>query len=161
MKHWALILGIIILAAITAGCTSNTQQVKQSGDDINFSIPEGWELHHMPGEGTVIWMDGDPRIRVIEMDSHKFNSKHNQALHIDNTTYILKTGNKTIDGIKVETFWTTDGNSGDIQDEYFFSKNNKHYYVVGWAFTGWNPSKQSGYRQEIDKAVKNIVSTIT
>ncbi len=161
MKRWALVLGILLVVTSTFGCTSNTQQEKQSGNNINFSIPEGWELHSMPGEGTVIWKGGDPRIRVIEMSKQKFDSKHIQALRIDNTTYIVKTQNRTMEGIKVETFWTTDGNSGDIQDYYFFSKNNKYYYVLAWAYTGWDPSKQSGFRQQIDKAIKNIVSTIT
>ena len=161
MKKWALVLGILLLVTFTFGCTSNTQQEKQSGNNINFSVPEGWELHWMPGEGTVIWREGDPRIRVMEMSKEKFDSKHDQALHIDNTTFIVKKQNRTIDGIKVETFWTTDGNSGDIQDYYFFSKNNKYYYVLAWAYTGWDSSKQSRFRQQIDKAVKSIVSTIT
>lgn len=159
MKGWALVLGILLVVTATFGCTSNTQ--KQAGNNINFSIPEGWELHSMPGEGTVIWMGGDPRIRVIEMNKQEFDSKYYQALHIDNTTYTVKTQNRTIDGIKVQTFWTTDGNSGDIQDEYFFNKNNRYYYILAWAFTGWDSDKQSGDRQEIDKAVKSIVSTIT
>ena len=161
MKKWALILGILLAVTFTFGCTSNTQQQKQSGNNINFSIPEGWELHTMPGGGTVIWMGGDPRIRVIEMNKEKFDSKHDMVLHIDNSTYMVKTHNRTIDGIKVETFWTTDANSGDIQDYYFFSKNNKYYYVLAWAYTGWDSSKQSRFRQQIDKAVKSIVSTIT
>jgi hypothetical protein len=162
MKGWALILGILLVVTATFGCINNTQQGKQSGNNTNFSMPEGWELHSMPGEGTVIWTGSYPRIRIIEMDNkHEFDSKHNQALHIDNTTYILKKQNRTIDGIKVETFWTTDGNSGDIQDEYFFFKNNKYYYVMAWDYTGWDSSKQSEDRQEIDKAVKTIVSTIT
>lgn len=161
MKGWALILGILLVVTATFGCTSNTQYEKQSGNNTNFSIPDGWELHFMPGDGTVIWMGGDPRIRVIEMDKQKFDSKYNKALHIDNATYTVKTQNKTINGIKVETFWTTDGRTGDIQDEYFFSKNNKYYFILAWAFTGWDSSKQSEYRQEIDKAVKTIVETIT
>ncbi|MGB9980139.1 hypothetical protein [Methanobacterium sp.] len=161
MKGWALILGIMLLVTAIFGCTSSTQYGKQSGNNTNFSIPEGWELHFMPGEGTVIWMDGDPRIRVIEMNKQKFDSKHDQLLHIDNTTYMVKTQNRTIEGIKVETFWTTAANSGDIQDYYFFFKNNKYYYLSAWAYTGWDSSKQSSYRQQIDKAVKTIVSTIT
>ena len=160
MKGWALVLGIILVVTATFGCTSNTQYGKQSENVTNFSIPDGWELHWMPGEGTVIWMGGDPRIRVIEMDREKFESKYSSALHIDNTTFMVKQWNKTMDGTKVEIFWTTDGNSGDIQDEYFFSKNNKYYYVVAWAYTGWDSSKQSEDRQEIDSAVKSIVSTI-
>ena len=160
MKKWALILGILLLVTFTFGCTSNTQQEKQSGNNINFSVPEGWELHWMPGEGTVIWMDGDPRIRVMEMSKQKFDAKHEQVMHIDNSTYMVKTHNRTMDGIKVETFWTTDGNSGDIQDYYFFSKNDKYYYALAWAYTGWDSSKQSRFRQQIDKAVKSIVSTI-
>ncbi len=161
MKNWALILGILLLVTATFGCTSNTQSEKQSHNDINFSMPEGWELHPMPGEGTVIWTGSYPRIRVIEMSKQKFDSKHDQALHLDNTTFILKRQNRTIAGTTVETFWTTDGNSGDIQDEYFFYKNNKYYCILAWDYTGWDSSKQSEDRQEIDKAVKTIVSTIT
>ena len=161
MKGWALILGILLVVTATFGCISNTQQGKQSGNNINFSIPEGWELHPMPGEGTVIWMGSDPRIRVIEMDKQKFDSKYNQALHIDNTTYILKTQNETIDGIKVNIFKTTDGKYGDIQDDYFFSKDDKYYYIMAWAYTGWDSSKQYNDRREIGEAVDLIVKTIT
>lgn len=160
MKKWALFLGILLVVTSTFGCTSNTQQEKQSGNNINFSVPEGWELHWMPGEGTVIWRGGDPRIRIMEMSKQKFDAKHEQVLHIDNTTYMVKTHNRTMDGIKVETFWTTDSNSGDIQDYYFFSKNDKYYYALAWAYTGWDSSKQSRFRQQIDMAVKSIVSTI-
>jgi hypothetical protein len=161
MKNKVLILGILILIVATLGCTDNTQQKKQSGDVINFQMPEGWELHDMPGDGIVIWMGSDPRIRIIEMeDKKKFDSKHSRALNIDNTSYIVRTKNETVDGITVEVFKTIDGRYGDIQDQYFFYKNNKYYYMVAWAYTGWDSGKQNKDRQEISKAVDIIVKTI-
>ena len=159
MKNWALILGILLVVAATLGCTSNAQSGKQSGNNINFALPDGWELHPMPGEGTVISMGNDPRIRVIEMkDTQKYNSKHDAALNIDPKSVTLKKRNETVDGIKVEIFYTT-GGEGDIQDLYFFSKNNKYYYILAWAYPGWS-SKQSIDRQKISEAVETIVKTI-
>lgn len=161
MKKEILILGILLLVTATLGCTSSAQSGKQSGSSINFAMPGGWELHPMPGEGTVIWMGSDPRIRVIEMtDPRKFDSKRNSVLSLDNTSFMMKTKNQTLEGIKVETFWTTDGRYGDIQDNYFFQKNNKYYYIMAWAYTGWDSSKQTIDRQEISKAVDIIVKTI-
>jgi len=162
MKNRVLILGILIVISATLGCTSNAQQEKQSGDSINFQMPGEWELHPMPGDGTVIWKGDDPRIRVIEIeDKRKYDSKYKRALNMDNTTYIIKTKNETIDGLNVEIFQTTDGKYGDIQDEYFFIKNNKYYYIMAWAYPGWNSNKQNSYRQEISEAVDTIVKTIT
>lgn len=161
MKVEVLILGILIVISAILGCTSNAQSGKQSGNSINFQIPEGWELHPMPGDGTVIWLGDDPRIRVIEIkDKRKFDSKYNHALNIDKTGYMVKTENKTIDNIKVEVFKTIDNRYGDIQDEYFFQKNSKYYYIMAWAYPGWNSAKQNKYRQEISKAVDIIVKTI-
>ncbi len=161
MKKEILILGILLVVAATLGCTNNAQPGEQSGSGINFSMPEGWELHPMPGDGVVIWMEGDPRIRVIEMtDQQKFNSKHNSVLAIDKNDNMVKTKNQTMEGIKVETFWTTNGQYGDIQDYYFFQKNNKYYYITAWAYTGWDSSKQTIDRQEINNAVETIVKTI-
>ena len=159
MKNLALILGILLVVAATLGCTSNAQSGKQSGNNINFSLPDGWELHPMPGEGTVIAMGNDPRIRIIKMkDIQKYNSKHEAALNIDNASVTLKKQNETIDNTKVEIFFTTD-NDGNIQDLYFFSKNNKYYYLLAWAYPGWT-SKESINRQEISKAVETIVKTV-
>ena len=161
MKKEILILGILLVVTATLGCTNNAQSEKQAGNNINFAMPEEWELHSMPGEGTVIQMEGDPRIRVIEMtDPQKYNSKHNSILSIDKTEFMMKTKNQTMEGIKVETFWTTNGQYGDIQDYYFFQKNNKYYYITAWSFTGWDSSKQTIDRREIDKAVETIVKTI-
>ncbi len=161
MKKEILILGILLVVAATLGCTNNAQSGKQSGSSINFVMPDGWELHAMPGEGTVIWMEGDPRIRIIEMtDQRKFDFKRNSVLSIDKNDNMVKTKNQTMEGIKVETFWTTNGQYGDIQDYYLFQKNNKYYYITAWSFTGWDSSKQTVDRQEISKAVETIVRTI-
>ncbi len=161
MKKEILILGIIMVVAATFGCTSDVQSEKQSGNALNFSIPEGWELHPMPGDGTVIWMGNDPRIRVIEMsDIRKFTSRHDSVLSIDNNSYMIKKRNETIEGLNVEIISTTDGKYGDIQDFYFFQKNNRYYYITAWAYTGWDSSKQNKYRREISEAVDVIVKTI-
>lgn len=162
MKNEVLILGIITMIAVTFGCTSSMPSSKQPGSSINFQIPEGWELHPMPGDGDVIWMGSDPRIRIIEMkNKQSFESKYKKALGIDKDLFMIKAGNKTIDGVRVEFFKTTDNRYGDIQDEYFFSKNNKYYYMMAWAYTGWNSAEQHSVRDEVDRAVDTIVKTIT
>lgn len=158
MKNKILILGIIIVMITTFGCTNQSE--KQS-NSTNFQMPEGWELHPMPGEGIVIWMGADPRIRIIELkDQQKFDSRYNKSLNLDTDVYAVIKKNRKVEGTDVKVIKTTDNNYGDIQDEYFFQKNNKYYYIVSWAFTGWDNRKQRKSREEIDKAVDTIVKTI-
>lgn len=165
MKNEIIIMIIILIIASIFGCTSSAQSKNDSkiygSDYVNFQMPDGWEVHPMPGEGTVIWMKGDPRIRVIELkDKQKFDSEYNKALNIDNGTYSIKIGEKSINGINIKIIKTMHNNNGDIQDEYFFGKNNKYYHLQSWAFTGWDSAKQSKSRKQIDKAVDRIVNTI-
>ena len=116
----------------------------------------------MPGEGTVIWMDGDPRIRVMEMSKQKFDAKHDQALHIDNTTFMVKNTQQDNGWNKMlRHFGPLMVILGIFRIIISSLKNDKYYYVLAWAYTGWDSSKQSRFRQHIDKAVKSIVSTIT
>lgn len=165
MKNEIIILIIMLITAAIFGCTSSTQSKRDSkiygSDYVNFQMPEGWEVHPMPGDGTVIWMKGDPRIRVIEIeDKQKYDNTLNKALNIDTGTYNVKISSKTINGIEVKVIKTINNNNGDIHDEYFFGKNNRYYHLVSWAFTGWNSKKQNMFRKEIDKAVDTIVTTI-
>ena len=164
MKNEIVILTIILIISTVFGCINTAQPKKDpkvyGSDYVNFQMPEGWEVHPLPGEGTVIWMKGDPRIRVIEQDKQKFDSDYNKALNTDKGSYIVKTGNEAINGIEVNIIMTTKSNNGDIQDEYFFGKNNKYYQLVSWAFTGWDSKKQVSSRKEIDKALNTIVTTI-
>lgn len=77
----------------------------------------------MPGEGTVIWMGRDPRIRVIELkNKEKFNSAYRKALNTDTISYNVIKRKKTIDNIEVNIIKTTSNMNGDIQDEYYFKK---------------------------------------
>lgn len=165
MKNEIIILIIILIVAPTFGCLDTTQSTNNSkvygSDYVNFQMPEGWEVHPMPGDGTVIWMKEYPRIRVIEVSSkEKFDSSYNKALNIDNGTYIIKKVNETINGIEIKIVKTTHANTGDVEDEYFFQKNDKYYHLIGWAFTGWDSSKQVKSRKKIDTAVNTIVTSI-
>ena len=165
MKNETVILIIILIISTVFGCINTAQPKKDSNvfgsDYVNFQMPEGWEVHPQPGEGTVIWMKGDPRVRVIELDKQKFDSDYNKALNTDKGSNIMKTGNEVINDIEVKIIKTTDNNKGDIQDEYFFVKNNKYYQLVSWAFTGWDSKKQVSSRKGIDNAVNAIITTIT
>ena len=106
-------------------------------------------------------MSGDPRIRVIELeDKQKFDSEYNKALNIDTDSYAVTKKNKTVDGTNVNILKTTNNMNGDIQDEYFFVKDNKHYHLVSWAFTGWNSANQTMYRKKINNATDIIIKTI-
>lgn len=82
MKNEIIILIIILMTATIFGCTNNGQSKKDSevfgSDYVNFKMPEGWEVHPMPGKGTVVWMKGDPRIRVIELSKEKYDSAYNK-----------------------------------------------------------------------------------
>ncbi|WP_414468656.1 hypothetical protein [Methanobacterium sp. ACI-7] len=164
MKNEIIILIIILMTATIFGCTNNGQSKKDSevfgSDYVNFKMLEGWEVHPMPGKGTVIWMKGDPRIRVMELSKEKYDSAYNKAQNADASSYIIKKENRNVNGINVNIVRTTNNGNGDIEDQYFFSKNNKYYFLIGWAFTGWNSQTQRTYRQEIDKAVDAIATTI-
>jgi hypothetical protein len=165
MKNEILIITIILIIATIFGCTSNAQSKSDSkvygSDFVNFQMPAGWEVHPMPGDGTVIWMKGDPRIRVIELKhKEKFDSQLSKALNIDNGTYDIRKTKKIINGIEVNIIRTTHNGNGDIQDEYFFQKNNKYYNLEGWAFPGWNSQKTNTARKQTDKAIETIVNTI-
>ncbi|MGB9936877.1 MAG: hypothetical protein ACPK7O_04100 [Methanobacterium sp.] len=146
------------------GCTNSTPSKKDSevygSDYVNFQMPEGWEVHPMPGKGTVIWMKGDPRIRVVELSAEKFNSAYNNAININKNDYNIQKLNRKTNGINVNIIKTISNTNGDIEDQYFFQKNNKYYCLVSWGFSGWNSKKQSTFRKEIDKAVDTIVTTI-
>ncbi|MGZ7044168.1 MAG: hypothetical protein ACXVHM_06220 [Methanobacterium sp.] len=165
MKNELVIITIIFLISTIFGCTNNNQTQYNSkvygSTYVNFQIPDGWEVHPMPGDGTVIWKKGDPRIRVLELkDKQKFDLEYNNALQEDNATYTIKSGSKIINGIETKFIKTMQNNEGDIQDEYFFTKNNKYYHLEGWAFTGWSGDKQTSARKSIDNAVDTIVNTI-
>ncbi len=165
MKNEIILMIIIVIVAMIFGCTNNSQSQKNSkvygSTNINFQMPEGWEVHPMPGKGTVIWMKGDPRIRVIEYtDKQKYDSDYNKDLNIDNSNYAVSNSKKIINGVQINVIKTTHNNNGDIQDEYFFEKNNKYYNLECWAFPGWNSKKTNTARLEIEKAVNIIVNTI-
>jgi hypothetical protein len=165
MKNEIIILIIILITAANFGCTSNTESKKDSkiygSDYVNFQMPEGWEVHPMPGEGTVIWMKGDPRIRVIDLkNKEKSDSEYNKALNSDTGTYNIKKETRSTNGIDIKVIKTIHNNNGDIQDKYFLQKNNKYYCLICWAFPGWNSKKQISSRKEIDRAVDTIVTTI-
>lgn len=165
MKNEIMILVIVLIIGTIFGCTNNNQTQKDSkvygSSYINFQMPEGWEVHPMPGEGTVIWMKGDPRIRVIEYKTkEKFDSAFNQDSNADTTAYDVRKTKKIIEGIEINIIKTTHNGNGDIQDEYFLQKNNKYYHLEGWAFPGWNSQKNFAERKQIDKAVEIIVKTI-
>jgi hypothetical protein len=162
MKNELITIIMILLTVSIFGCTSNQSQSNSSiygSTYVNFQMPNGWELHPMPGNGTVIWMKGDPRIRVIEQkDEQEFNLKYSNALKTDKDVYTLITGNKNINGINVNFIKTMSNNEGNIDDLYFFTKNNKYYILEGWAYNGWNA--QTSDRKKIDNAVETIVNTI-
>jgi hypothetical protein len=165
MKNEAIILITILLISVTFGCSDNSTSKKDSevygSTYVNFQMPEGWELHPMPGEGTVIWMGHDPRIRVIELkDKQKFDSSYNNTLSIDRSGYYVVQGKKVVEGIEVNIVKTINNMDGDIQDEYFFQKNGKYYQLISWAFTGWSDTNQTKSRNEIDKATDIIIKTI-
>lgn len=165
MKNEAIILITVLLISVTFGCSDNTTSKKDSevygSTYVNFQMPEGWELHPMPGEGTVIWMSHDPRIRVIELkNKQKYESSYNTALNTDKNAYHVVQNNKTLEGTEVNIIKTTNNMNGDIQDDYFFQKNDKYYYLISWAFTGWSDTNQSKSRYEIDKATDIIIKTI-
>lgn len=165
MKNEAIILITILLISVTFGCSDNATSKKDSevygSTYVNFQMPEGWELHPMPGEGTVIWMSHDPRIRIIELkNKQKFDLSYNNALSIDKTAYYVEQSNKTIEGIEVNIVKTINNMNGDIQDEYFFQKNGKYYHFISWAFTGWSDINRTKSRNEIDKATDIIIKTI-
>ncbi|MDI6723931.1 MAG: hypothetical protein QMD61_04735 [Methanobacterium sp.] len=165
MKNMATVFITILLISAIMGCTNTKEPEKDSSiygsTFVNFQMPDGWELHPMPGEGTVIWMGRDPRIRVIELkNKEKFNSAYKKALNTDTNSYNVIKRKKTIGNIEVNIIKTTSNMNGDIQDEYFFKKNNKYYHLVSWAFTGWNGNNQTSSRKEIDKATDTIIKTI-
>ncbi|MGZ7069103.1 MAG: hypothetical protein ACXVHT_12430 [Methanobacterium sp.] len=165
MKNELVIITVILLISTIFGCTNNNQTQYDSkvygSTYVNFQMPDGWELHPMPGDGTVIWMKGDPRIRVIEFkDQQKYNSKFNDVSITDKDLYSVISGNKNINGININFISLVNNNDGDIQIDYFFSKNNKYYNLECWAFTGWNSQKQTSARNNISKAVDTIVNTV-
>lgn len=165
MKNESIILITLLLISVTFGCSDNRESKKDSeiygSTYVNFQMPDGWELHPMPGEGTVIWMGHDPRIRVIELKSkEKFDSSYNTALNIDRNGYYVIPINKTVERIEVNIVKTINNMNGDIQDEYFFQKNGKYYHLISWAFTGWSDTNQTKSRNEIDKATDIIIKTI-
>ena len=165
MKNEIITIIIILIIASIFGCLDTAQPKNDSkvygSDYVNFQMPTGWEVHPMPGDGTVIWMKEYPRIRVIEFNSkEKFDLSYNRALNIDNGTYTIIKVNETVNGIEVKIVKTTHANTGDVQDEYFFEKNNKYYHLIGWDFTGWDSVKQVKSRKKIDTAVNTIVTTI-
>ncbi|MGF7118992.1 hypothetical protein [Methanobacterium oryzae] len=165
MKNEAIILITILLISTTFCCSDNTSSKRDSetygSTYVNFQIPEGWELHPMPGEGTVIWMSHDPRIRIIELENkQKYDKSYNAALNIDNSSYYVAKDNKTVEGIKVNILKTINNMNGDIEDEYFFQKNGKYYHIISWAFTGWSDTNQTKSREEIEKATDIIIKTI-
>jgi len=165
MKNEIVIIIIILIIATVFGCLDTTEYTNNSkvygSDYVNFQMPTGWEVHPMPGEGTVIWMKEYPRIRVIEINNEeKFNSSYYRALNIDNGTYDVLNVNETVNGVDVKIFKTTQLNTGDIEDEYFFEKNDKYYYLLGWDFTGWDSRKQVKSRKKIDNAATTIIETI-
>lgn len=165
MNNELIIIAIILSIVTIFGCTNSNQTQYDSkvygSTYVNFQMPDGWEVHPMPGEGTVIWKKGDPRIRVIEFkDKQKFDLEYYKASNLDTDTYSIISGSKTFNGIETRFIKTMHNNNGDIDDYYFFSKNNKHYILNCWAFTGWGGDKQTSARKSIDKAVETIVNTI-
>ena len=164
MKNELIAIILILLILSIFGCTSNQSQSDSKiygSTYVNFQMPNGWEIHPMPGNGTVIWMKEDPRIRITEIkDKQKYDLNYNNALKTDKDMYTVITGNKNINGITVNFVKTMSNKEGNIQDEYFFSKNNKYYNLEGWAYTGWNPQNQTSDRKKIDKAVETIINTI-
>ena len=165
MKNELIIITIILITVSIFGCLNTDQPRYDSkvygSTYVNFEMPKGWEVHPMPGEGTVIWMNGDPRIRVTQLkDEQEYNLKYNNALKTDNDIYTVIKGNKNINGVKINFIKTMSNNDGNIDDEYFFSKNGNYYILDGWAFTGWSPQNQTSDRKKMDKAVETIVNTI-
>jgi len=165
MKNIAFILVTILFILLIIGYVYNNQPQKDSpiygSTYVNFQMPKGWELHLMPGEGTVIWMGKDPRIRIIELKNKtKFDSIYNEALNTDIGSYTVIKKNKTVDNIEVNIIKTMNNHDGNIQDFYFFKKNNKYYYLISWAFTGWDSASQTISRREVDNATNTIIKTI-
>ena len=78
MKNEVIVIITTLLIVSIFGCTSSPQQNDSSiygSTYVNFQMPNGWELHPMPGNGTVIWMKGDPRIRVTDLNQQQYNQK--------------------------------------------------------------------------------------
>ena len=161
MKNEVIVIITTLLIVSIFGCTSSPQQNDSSiygSTFVNFQMPNGWELHPMPGNGTVIWMKGDPRIRVTDLNQKQYNQKYNDILKTDNDTDTIVKGSRNVNGININFVRTMSNNEGNIDDYYFFSKNNKYYSLEGWAFSGWQ--NQTSDRKKIDNAVNNISNTI-
>ena len=67
---------------------------------------------------------------------------------------------RKVNEINIKVIKTMHNGNGDIEDNYFFTKNNKYYQIVGWDFPSWNSNRVVKSRKEIDKAVNKIVETI-
>lgn len=165
MKNAFTVLIIILIICTILGCTNNKEPEKDSSiygsTYVNFQMPDGWELHPMPGKGTVIWMGSDPRIRVIEWyNKTEYDSANKDTLNINTDDYSVMKNNKTVGNIDIVIIKSTNSHTGDIQDYYFFQKNNKYYCLISWAFTGWNSYDQTTSRKEVDKAADTIIKTI-